>query len=60
MSNKSISELDRNDVEGAMEIYRSAKQRGTLQPWHATMLIQLQDNPDELLRRMSEYDEKAR
>jgi hypothetical protein len=54
-----IYELDRNDVEGAMAVYRGLKARGKWRPEDGSMLLMLQDDPEELLKRMLQDDEPA-
>ncbi len=44
-----LFDLKRNDTQGAAQVFRDAVWDGTWQPELSTMLIQLQDEPDELL-----------
>lgn len=52
-----LLDLERNDVEGAAQVYRDAVWNGTWKPALSTMLIQLQDEPEELLDVLAQLNE---
>lgn len=56
---KTMFELQENDVDGAMEVYARERAEGTWKPERSAMLLQMQDDPTELKRRMREHDERT-
>lgn len=53
----SITELERNDVDGAIAVAEQMKRRGTWGPDAAQMLLMLQDNDEELAARLAKLEE---
>lgn len=53
-----VFDLERNDVEMAVEFYRESVLDGTWDPDDGSILLQLQDNSDELERRLAEVDQE--
>ena len=53
-----LMQLQRNDVEGALAYYVEKRDDGTLErkPWKVSILLKLQDDPSELLKRIAEAD----
>ncbi len=54
-----IQELERNDVEGALRLRRELISRGEWGRDTAEILLMLQDDPSELIRRIRDEDRKA-
>lgn len=56
---KTISELKRNDVKGAMEVYKAAATRNGAPPSAeiTATLLRLQDDPGALMDAFEEYNE---
>jgi hypothetical protein len=49
------TDLDRNDIEGALAVHRWYRERGqTIPPDMAHVLLMLQDDDTELVRRLEE------
>lgn len=48
-----VYDLDRNDIDGALEVYARALAEGR-ETEVAQVLVMLQDDPSELIRRMLE------
>lgn len=48
-----ITDLDRNDVEGALRVRREGVAAGTWTADQAEAILQLQDDSTELIRRLS-------
>lgn len=55
---RTLFELERNDVEGAVAVYLDTIADGTWKPETSGMLLMLQDDPTELCRRFEKlYDQ---
>ena len=50
-------DLKRNDVEAAVAYYVEKRAARTLKDWQVSMLLKLQDDPTELLKRLREVNE---
>lgn len=48
-----IEQLDRNDVDAAVKLYREETARGVWNADKAQSLLMLQDDPAELMRRLA-------
>lgn len=48
-----VTDLDRNDVQGALQVYQTEMAAGTWSADKAEAMLQLQDDPTELLRRLA-------
>jgi hypothetical protein len=53
-----IDELRRNDVDGAVAVYRRAVADGTWTPEQAEMLLMLQDDPARLAAELARLASK--
>jgi hypothetical protein len=55
-----LSDLEPNDVKGALEVYRARAARGPVPPDLVSILIKLQDDPTELLKALAAAGETAK